>query len=643
MDAPGDQDCEECLGLGSPAINIPQAGLVLGNSTAIDNLGRRFHLNDAITWQRSAHRVRLGVNWEHNRDRNLVWNNEPVSITLFSPDRVRAFNSQPGVLPAQRIPLPTAFGTLDEILQLPLQSITVGIGDAGVPQENGTHFRSWNTVWLYAEDAWRVHDRLTMTYGLGWGFDGVLNRGLRKPVLLAPILGADALGPTQHNWRNISPAAGIAWTPSSNGRTVLRAGAGRFYRQHGLTSSLDAERVALGPPGLARRNVPGSAILNSIAGIPSLPVGSPVEFRSAPTLFTGADVIAILPAIRAGLAQNPANADPTVQQIQISKQASPAIFPVDVPNPSAVHLNVGVQRELGRGFVLSADAVYRHFEHVPQGGGSIDLNHFNSARGALVPKCRTASEANDPNALCSLGAINVQKAPYHFTYKGLLVRAEKRLSSGFQVLGWYAYSSNAGTNSGNGFNLDNWLQNSGPAANDFPHILNLAGAVQLPGRVDLGFNFSYSIVPPFSAFVGNIDFNGDGTTGDLLPGTTVNAFARGMGKVDLERLVAEFNDAYAGETDALGTAIPRVTLPGHYAFGDNFHALDMRLSRSFLMRSRVRVSLIGEAFNVFNASNLSGYSGDLTSAGFGQPTSRATQIFGSGGPRSFQFAARVSF
>jgi hypothetical protein len=643
MDAPGDQDCERCLGLGSPAINIPQADLVLGNSTALDNLGRRFHLSDAITWQRSTHRVRFGVNWEYNRERNLIWNNEPVSITLFSPDRVRAFNAQPSVLAGQRIPLPTAFRTLNDILQLPLQSITVGIGDAGVTQENGSRFRSWNTVWLYAEDTWRVHDRLTMTYGLGWAFDGVLNRDLRKPALLAPILGADALGPTQNSWTNLSPAAGIAWTPSSNGRTVLRAGGGRFYRPHGLTSSLDAERVALGPPGLGRRNIPGSATFNSIPGIPSLPVGSPVEFRSAPTLFTGADVIAILPAIRAGLERNLANADPTVQQIQISKQASPAIFPVNVPNPSAVHMNVGVQRELGRGFVLSADAVYRHFEDVPQGGGSIDLNHFNSVRGAVVPRCRTAPEANDPDALCSLGAINVQKAPYHFTYKGLIVRVEKRMSSGFQVLGSYAYSSNAGTNTGNGFDLDNWLQNGGPAANDFPHILNLAGTVQLPVHVDLGFNFSYSSVPPFSAFVGNIDFNGDGTTGDLLPGTTVNAFNRRMGKADLERLVAEFNEAYAGERDALGTAIPRVALPGHYGFGDNFHALDVRLSRPFLIRSRVRLSLIGEAFNVFNASNLSGYSGDLTSAGFGQPTSRATQIFGSGGPRSFQFAARVSY
>jgi len=55
------------------------------------------------------------------------------------------------------------------------------------------------------------------------------------------------------------------------------------------------------------------------------------------------------------------------------------------------------------------------------------------------------------------------------------------------------------------------------------------------------------------------------------------------------------------------------------------------------------LSLIGEVFNVYNAANLSGYSGDLTGNAFGQPTLRFTQVFGSGGPRAFQLGAQVSF
>jgi hypothetical protein len=214
---------------------------------------------------------------------------------------------------------------------------------------------------------------------------------------------------------------------------------------------------------------------------------------------------------------------------------------------------------------------------------------------------------------------------------------------GFTFLARNAWSSNTGTNNANGFNLDNWLQNRGPLQNDYTHILNLSAVAHLPRRFDLGLNFSYSSAPPFSAYVGGIDFNGDGTNGDLLPGTTTNAFNRGMGRTDLEQLVPQFNSRYALTKDVQGLAIPRLALPADYAFGDNFHSLDLRLSRSFVFQERWRVSLIGEVFNLYNKANLTGYSGDLTSVAFGQPTSRFTQVFGSGGPRAFQLALRVAF
>jgi hypothetical protein len=623
---------------------VAQTGLVIGNATTTDNLERRFHLTDSIVWQATTHRVRAGVDWEHNRDRNLIWSNEPVTMTLFAPDRVRMYNAQPGVPQQATIPLPPVFHTNDDILQLPLQSMIIGIGDPGVPQEHGGVVRRWNTLWLYAEDAWRVQGRVTLTGGLALGFDGVLNHDLRKPALLAPLLGSGNLGPTRRIV-NLSPSAGVVWTPSPNRKSVIRAAAGRYFRPHGLTSAMDAERVALGPPGLGRQPVPGSAILNPLAGIPGVPVGTPLDFRSRPTPFTGADLMAILPAIRAAQAQSIANADRTVQQIQITKQQgapNTAIFPADVPNPSAVHVNAGFQRELAHGVVASADFVYRHFVHVAQNGGAIDVNRAASRRGPAIRAC-AAEEATDPAALCSRGAINVYVAPYRFTYRGLLLRADKRFSRGWQLLGSYAYSRNSGTNAGAGFDLENWLSNTGPSSNDFTHLVNIAGVARLPWRFDLGFNYSYSSAPPFTAFLGGIDLNGDGTppaassAGDLLPGTTVNAFNRGLERADLERLVAGFNQAYT----EMGVAA--LALPARYSFGDDFHALDLRVSRSLAVGPRLRVWLIGEVFNVFNASNLSGYGGDLTIASFGQPTSRVPQAFGSGGPRAFQIAARVSY
>jgi hypothetical protein len=274
-------------------------------------------------------------------------------------------------------------------------------------------------------------------------------------------------------------------------------------------------------------------------------------------------------------------------------------------------------------------------------GGGIDLNHSNSIRGRVIPAC-TATQENDPQAICSRGAINVQQWQGRATYKGLLLRADKRFSHGFQVLGSYAWSSNTGTNNGNGFNLDNWLQNRGPVPTDYTSILNLSAFAHLPWRFELGLNFSYSSAPPFSAYVRQNDFNGDGTTVTCYRNNGECIQPR-MGRADLEQLVTQFNAKYALTKDVQGLAIPRLALPANYVFGDNFHSLDLRLSRSFVFQERWRLSLIGEVFNLYNKANLTGYSGDLTSAAFGQPTSRATQVFGSGGPRAFQLALRVSF
>ena len=149
------------------------------------------------------------------------------------------------------------------------------------------------------------------------------------------------------------------------------------------------------------------------------------------------------------------------------------------------------------------------------------------------------------------------------TYKGLLVRADKRFSHGFQLLGSWAYSSNTGTNGTGqpGFNLDDWLKQPRPARRRLHAYREYGRRRAVAVALRAGFNFSYSSAPPFSAFVGGNDFNGDGTTDDLLPGTTVNAFNRGLGRADLERLVAQFNQTYAGK-GRQGRTIPQVDAAG---------------------------------------------------------------------------------
>jgi hypothetical protein len=98
-------------------------------------------------------------------------------------------------------------------------------------------------------------------------------------------------------------------------------------------------------------------------------------------------------------------------------------------------------------------------------------------------------------------------------------------------------------------------------------------------------------------------------------------------------------------------------------FGDGFSSLDLRVSRPFA-RGRVRVEPMMEVFNLFNVTNIlgvsvknySGYAnvlvrdsaepgtpGYLRSSSFGQAVNTAGGVFGSGGPRAFQFAVRAVF
>jgi hypothetical protein len=121
-------------------------------------------------------------------------------------------------------------------------------------------------------------------------------------------------------------------------------------------------------------------------------------------------------------------------------------------------------------------------------------------------------------------------------------------------------------------------------------------------------------------------------------------FNIGLNKGDLVRLVNQYNQTYAGKTAPNPSQVfPTITLPQNYNFGHDFNSQDIRLTKLFTYRERYELRIIGECFNLFNFANLGGYSNNLLDPSFGQPTTRAGNIFGTGGPRAFQLGARVSF
>lgn len=628
----GAEDCPGCFGLGAPRVSIPDAGLMFGNPRTLSGMGRRYQITENLTWQKGRHTPRFGFDWEHATQTGSQITQDPAQLTLWAPARVRQLDPT--------IRLPASFTTLDDILLLPLQNFQTGVGPGTPLQRDFRLSRVLDLFRFYGSDTWRVRPRLTVNYGLAWSNEpNALNHDLTKPPLLTGILGADKLKAPAVQAANFSPTLGFAWDATADAKTVVRGGAGRYFDPASSANSVNLanERFALAPLGTGRIVVSGSNILWN---------GRALNFPR-PTSFTGAQLLAILPAIRDELlgGLNPDNRDFALRNIDRTKEGA-NLFDPSFATPYAVHFNLGVQRQLASDVAVSADFVWRQF--VQTFITDIDYNRWNSAKGAVVPPC-TPQQRNDVQAVCSNGSITFDTTIGRARYGGLLLRLDKRFSRGTQLLTSYALGSYEGTNgtaAGSGFNNDDWFENYGPLPTDRHHVLNLSGFVELPWRFQVAFSLSAYSRAPFSAYVGAVDFNGDGTRSDLLPGTTVNQFNRRLSKDDLARLVARYNQEVAGKPLCCGQSVaPPVALPSNYSFGDNFFTQDLRLTRSFVLgNGGVRVSLFGEVFNLLNTENLIDYSGNLLNAAtFGQPGARFDQVFGSGGPRAVQLGARVSF
>jgi hypothetical protein len=126
---------------------------------------------------------------------------------------------------------------------------------------------------------------------------------------------------------------------------------------------------------------------------------------------------------------------------------------------------------------------------------------------------------------------------------------------------------------------------------------------------------------------------------------------------------AELN-TFLKQLNTSGVLSPFPLVPDNARFNDNFNSFDLRVSKVFKIGERLTIEPLMEVFNLFNITNILGVSksnysgfsnvlvrdsndsnnsGFLRSSSFGQPVTTAGGVFGSGGPRAFQFAARVTF
>jgi outer membrane receptor protein involved in Fe transport len=461
----------------------------------------------------------------------------------------------------------------------------------------------------FFQDDWRIRPRFTLNLGLRYEIDTDV-KNISRVNQLNPIILPFLHGKRGKDSNNFGPRIGFNWA-SKDSQMSVHGGYGIYYDR--ITLEIQSlER------GLDGRSLPIEVRAGPVFFIPGQFLFDPVNGKFPPGTPTLANPFSgfILPGAGAGGIN---------------------IIDNNMQNPMVQQLNVGIQRELGRDIVVRADYLHNYGTHFIIGRtiGSV----FNPVVGG-------------PDSVTNLESSVKTK------YDGLLVSVEKRLSHKYQFRASYTlskafnYANDDQIPFSNGpLNPNNLQLEYGPTPNDQRHRFTFSGILDLPAGIHLSPIFTLASGVPMDILVPG--------GGERIPQLQRNAGGRLFHTgADLNAFIKQIN-----ASGGVGGA-PLPLVRDDVRFNDGFNALDLRVSKVFRVGERVRIEPMVEVFNLFNVTNVLGVSksnysgfanvlvrdsndstnpGYLRSSSFGQPVTTAGGVFGSGGPRAFQFAARVNF
>jgi hypothetical protein len=590
-------------------------------------LQKRYQLRDDLTWVKGNHTLNFGANYERTAIGGLFTFANPVRIRLYTPPSTE---------------------TEADFLNAFVRDISMGVGNPNLPF-NDTGDTVNNRIQVYAGDNWRITPRFSLNYGLAYRWDSNLwNHDMPRPALIAGLFDGGT-APAKRDNNNFAPRVGFAWDVLGDGKTVIRGGFGVYY-DNTIDNLRLFERADLGPAG-AQQFLIGTGLTSPVLA----PLGGDGRFNNGQ--ITLAQMLALYPQVRADLESRIDDcALPTA--IECTGNISGPIFATNFQVPYSLQYSIGVQRELPYNLLLQVDFNYRKGLH------EVLVYDANQADSIAGPRLSTFDHP-----------VPYADSSGFSTYAGLLARVDRRFRNGFQFTASYALSkfeAFGGDALGLGAgitNLNNFRDDFGPAALDRKHRFVFSAIYELPFyRNDANFwkrnvlgNWTVSLIStafsgtPQSIFLPDfVDLTGTGTFATYLPGTRGGSIGREIKTVgQLNELIRNYNATLAGGTDLHGTPlIALAELPADTPIGgDSVISQDLRLTKTISFNERYRVSLIGEVFNLFNVPNLTNVN-DFVLAHEGtpaneittlRPTQRTTSVFGTGGPRSFQFGVRFNF
>jgi hypothetical protein len=469
-----------------------------------------------------------------------------------------------------------------------------------LPNSNNTHFAG------FFQDDWRVRRNFTVNAGLRYELDTDV-KDVSRVNQLNPIILPFLHGKRAADKNNFAPRIGFNWA-TADGHTSVHGGYGIYYDR--VTLEIQSLERGLDGRSLPIEVRAGNAIRDPVTNQPIFLNPDGTFKPGAPTLanpFSGF----ILPGAGA---------------------AGINIIDNSLENPEVQQFNLGIQRAIGSDFSLRADFLHNLGTHfiINRTIGTV----FNPVVGG-------------PDSVINLeSSVNTK-------YDGLLLSLQKRLSHHTQFMASYTLSKSFNYANdeqipfaGGPLNSNNLRLEYGPAPNDQRHRFTFSGLFELPYGIHLSPIWTAASGVPMDILLP------DGST--RIPAIQRNAGGRQF------HTAAQLN-VFIAQLNANG-GINGKTLPfvlNSARFDDKFNSVDFRLSKSFHLRERVTLEPLVEVFNLFNVTNILGtsnvnYSGfnnvlapdrndPKKSSSFGQAVNTAGGVFGSGGPRAFQFAVRLNF
>ena len=474
----------------------------------------------------------------------------------------------------------------------------------------------------FIQDNWRVNPQLSLNLGLRYELDTDV-KNVSRVDELNPLILSFLKGTRSRDKNNFAPRVGFNYS-SKDGSTSVHAGYGIYYDR----VTLEIQTLERGLDG---RALPVEVRAGNVFFIPPPFLFDPVNGvfpPPAPTLahpFTGF----VLPGAGAGGIN---------------------IIDNDMQNPMVHQINVGVQRELGGNLAVRADYVRNVGTHFII-GRVIGTVPFNPVVGG-------------PDIVKNL------ESSVRTKYDGLLVSLERRFANRYQFRASYTLSRSSNYANDDQIPFSNGPIDSndlrreyGPTPNDQRHRFTFSGVFDLPADIRVSPILTVASTVPIDILLPD----GSSRVCELQRNAGTRQFHTGA---ELNVALTQINAAGGSlcpNTDPSTGFKPRVLVPlvrDDLKLGDNFSSLDLRVSKIFRIGERWTVEPIAEVFNLFNVTNVLGVSnvnysgfsnvlvrdnndpasaGFLRSSSFGQPVTTAGGVFGSGGPRAFQFAARVTF